>query len=204
MSSASTPRLALAVAVLAALVAPGRPAEARGAAERYVFLLTRVELSKTAIPPALEAQVRAELARAFEAHPDIDGALPEGTPDPETQPDKFKAYLKKRRLRAFRVNVQLTDYERAVEARDARDRVLTVRLSLHLFGEAMPERVMAFTGEGSTTIKIEIGKTVRDKDQTYADQQAIELAVTDAIATSIKRLREHPPNQDKAARKKSK
>jgi hypothetical protein len=196
MRSTHGPRLAVALAALAGALAL-EPAASAKPAETYIFLVSRVDLAKKDMPRTLEKQVQDEVTKAVEAHAELDGAMPAGAPDPEVKPKDFKSYLNKRKQRAFKVNVEVTDYERSVVPRDGRDQLLSVRVALRIFGETVPDRVMAFTGEGSATIQIEVGKTVRDKDRTYADQQAIEVAVGDAIATSIKKLREPPPSQKK-------
>jgi hypothetical protein len=180
-------RLALLAAL--AVLALGRPAEAKPG-ETYIFLVSRVDLARKDMPATLEKQVLDQVIKAVEAHVELDGAMPAGAPDPEAKPKELRAFLGKRKQRAFKVNVEVTDYERSVVPREGRDQLLASRIALRMFGETVPDRVMAFTGEGTATIQIEIGKTVRDKDRAYADQQAIEIAVGDAITTSIKKLRE--------------
>jgi hypothetical protein len=193
----SAPPLLRLAACAALALGLATPRVVDAAPETYIFLVSRVDLAAKGMPRPLADAVKAELAKAIDAHPELDGALPAGAPDPERAPDAFTAYLARRKQRAFKVNVEITDYASEIEERAGRDRVLTVRVALKLFGETMPVRVMAFTGDGTATIKIEIGKTLRDKDRTYADQQALELAVSDAIKTSIERLREPPPSQAK-------
>jgi hypothetical protein len=191
-----------AVPALACALVLAAPALAHaGPRETYIFLLSRVDLGKKGAPPALEQQVTSELAKQIAGHKDLDGALPADAPDPEARPEPFKAFLKKRKQRAFKVNVEITDFESGSEARDGRSNLLTVRIALRLFGETVPDRVMAFTGDGSATVKVEYGKTLREADSKYAYQQALELAVADALKTSIARLREPPPTQQKKKKK---
>jgi hypothetical protein len=194
------PIMRLSFLLLAAVLAVPLRAEA-GAKETYILQVTRVDLAK-GVPEALTRQVSSRLARAIEAHPDLDGEMPRGAPDPAAEPEQFKAYLKKRKQRAFKVNVEVTEYASTVEPAKGGDQLLTVRVELRVFGETIPDRVMAFTGDGSATIKIEIGKQLRPKDQDYANDEALDLAVADALKTSIARLREPPPSQQKKPRKK--
>lgn len=181
---------ALALAALAALaVAWPRAAEAkRRKKPTYVFLVTRVELEK-GVPAKLEAVLREKLAAAIEEHAQLEAKLDEDAPDPEKDPKAFERYLKKKRISAYKVNVEVIGYERTVEDNPNKSgNVLTVHVALRLFGETMPKRVMAFTGDGSATIKLETGKTVRSRDDQVAHEDATELAVADAVAVSLRKL----------------
>jgi hypothetical protein len=197
--------LALGAAVAAlALAIPSAPARAKSR-ETYVFLISRVELAK-GVPKEVEAQVLARLGTAVAEHADLEASLPAAAPDPEAQPQKFKDYLKARRQRAFKVNVDVSEYsiEAATETRrDATGQVVIVRVALQLFGETMPDRVMAFSGEGSATVKLEVGKTVRPRDREEATSAAIDEAVASAITRSLEKLQEPPPSEKKTKKKKS-
>jgi hypothetical protein len=189
-----------AAAVLAALTlvaaAADRAAAGPKKGERYVFLVTRVEPAK-GVAASVVAPATARIASAIDVHPDLDGALPAGAPDPEAQPAEFKRFLEARSLRAFKVNVELTEYAADVEQREGRGALLTVRVGLKMLGETVPDRVMGFTGEGTAAVKVEVGKRVRPADRTYADEQALDLATADAIKMAMTRLREPPPSQRK-------
>jgi hypothetical protein len=115
---------------------------------------------------------------------------PEDAPDPTAEPKKFKAYMAKRKLRAFKLNVEVTEYEEVVEPspRSKTGKMVVVRIALRILGETVPDRSMAFTGDGSATIKLGTGSRVRAKDRQIANREATELAIQDAVATSIKKL----------------
>lgn len=194
-SWANMPYMPLRLALVASLavVAITRPSVA-GGKETYVFQVTRVDLAD-GVPKDLARQVTARVSKAIDAHGEIDGEMPVGAPDAEAKPEELKAFLKKRRQRAFKVNLEVTEYATSVEPGKGTDQVLTVRLALKMFGETIPDRVMAFTGDGSATVKVEIGKDLRPRDQEYANDQALEVAIDGAIKTSIARLREPPPSK---------
>ena len=65
---------------------------------------------------------------------------------------------------------------------------LDMHIGLHMLGETIPEHTMGFTGDGEATVKVEVSKNVRDRDRAYAWAQAADLAVADAIKTSIEQL----------------
>ena len=197
-----------ALVALAALVGD-RPAWAKSR-ETYVFLVSRVELGKD-VPEEVEQQTVARLGAAIAGHDELEASLAESSPDPDTHPEKFKKYLKSRRQRAFRVNVDISQFSSELEpvrggprgqAARKDSQYLTVRVSLRLFGETVPDRTMAFTGDGSATVKLEIGKTVRPRDREEATAQALDQAVASAIAESLTKLKEPPPSTKKKPGKK--
>jgi hypothetical protein len=199
-------RLSTVAAGLAVLCAGlvAAPAGARAKSkETYIFLVWKVGLENNT-PKELSEMVATRLRAAIDAHKDIEPAVPPGAPDPESAPEKFKAYLKAKNMRAFRMNVQVTKYSQEVEPvpGKAGTQYLTVRVTLRLFAESFPQRGFALTGDGSATVKLEIGKTVRDADKKEANSAALDEAVTKAIEQILVKLREPPPSQGK--KKKSK
>jgi hypothetical protein len=197
--------IAVCAALTGALAAPGRPARA-DSRETYVFLISRVDLGK-GVPREVETQVVERLGAAIADHEDLESSLGAGAPDPDAEPQKFKNYLKARRQRAFKVNVDVTEYSMETETAQAGRRggtanYLTVRVALRLFGETVPDRSMAFTGDGSATVKLEVGKTVRPRDREEANAAALDQAVAGAIAQSLVKLKEPPPSEKKKKRGK--
>jgi hypothetical protein len=188
-------------AALAALavLAPSGSARARPR-DTYVFLISRVDLGK-GIPAEVKGQTSARVDAAILAHEELAPALGQDAPDPEAEPQKFKKYLKARRQRAFKVNVEVTQYSIELEpvpgARSTSSQYLTVRAAVRLFGETVPDRVMAFTGDGSATVKLEVGKTVRPRDRDEATSSALDQAVAGAIAQALRKLDEVPPSEKK-------
>ncbi len=194
--------LAAALAVLAAAVAV-RPATARAKSkETYIFLVWKVGLENKT-PKELSEMVATRLRTAIDAHKDIEAEVPQGAPDPESAPEKFKAYLKAKNMRAFRMNVQVTKYSQEVEPAPGKpgSQYLTVRVTLRLFAESYPARGLALTGDGSATVKLEIGKTARDADKKEANNAALDQAVAAAIEQVLVKLREPPPSSAKKKKK---
>lgn len=194
--------LAATLAVLAAGLA-ALPASAHAKSkETYIFLVWKVGLENKT-PKELSEAVATRLRTAIDAHKDIEPAVPQGAPDPETAPEKFKAYLKAKNMRAFRMNVQVTKYSQDVEPVPGKEgtQYLTVRVSLRLFAESYPARGLALTGDGSATVKLEIGKTVRDADKKEANNSALDQAVATAIEQVLVKLREPPPSTAKKKKK---
>lgn len=193
--------LAAALAVVAAALAAWPASAGAKPKETYIFLVWKVGLENKT-PKELSEMVSTRLRSAIEAHK-ILPAVPEGAPDPEGEPDKFKAYLKSKNMRAFRMNVQVTKYSQDVEEAPGKpgSQYLTVRVALRLFAESYPARGMAMTGDGSATVKLEIGKTVRDADKKEANNSALDEAVNKAIEQVLVKLREPSPSSSKKKKK---
>jgi len=194
--------LAAALAVLGAGLTLAPSAAAAKSKETYIFLVWKVGLENKT-PKELSEMVASRLRSAIDAHKDIEPAVPQGAPDPEKDAEKFKAYLKARNMRAFRMNVQVTQYSQTVEAAAGKPGVqyLTVHVALRLFAESFPQRGLALTGDGSATVKLEIGKTASEADKKEANSSALDQAVATAIEQVLVRLREPPPSQPKKKKK---
>jgi len=194
--------LAAALAVLAGGIALAPASAAAKSKETYIFLVWKVGLENKT-PKELSEMVSTRLHAAIEANKDIDPAVPQGAPDPEKEAEKFKAYLKARNKRAFRMNVQVTQYSQTVEAAAGKPgtQYLTVRIALRLFAESFPARGLALTGDGSATVKLEIGKTASEADKKEANSSALDQAVQTAIEQLLVKLREPPPSQPKKKKK---
>ena len=66
---------------------------------------------------------------------------------------------------------------------------MSARVELRLLGETIPDRVMAFAGDGSGQVAVEVGTRVRDRDKTYAVEQAVEVAIDEALTTGLRKLK---------------
>ena len=191
-----------------ALAAPSQAAAKSKKDEKYLFSANKVSLVE-GIPAAIEARVRAQLTEAIAKHTELITELPADAPDPKTEPKKYEKYLAAKGLRAFKVNVEVTLYAHELQPMPAprRGQRLKVSITLRTFGETIPGRVMAFSGEGSSTVILEIGKKLRKRDSEVANHDSIELAIAEALERSIKKLREPPPikkSTKKAKKKRSK
>ena len=155
----------------------------------YLYKVTTIKLPDD-VPADIEKQLAKQLTKSIEAHARLEATIPEGAPDPETEPKKFKQHLKKKNLAGYTLNVQVLNYEHSIEdmPEGRKGKMLTVRISIRMFGVTMPGNVMAFTGEGSATVKLELGKKLRKRDSQVANQDSIELAVENALADSITKL----------------
>lgn len=168
---------------------------------RYIYRISNVSAADGVKAPL--GEIRAGLAAGIAKTAAIAADLPVGAPDPQSKPAAFKKFLKRKNMRAFKVNLEVTEYSREVETTDAAGhKSLTVRVKVRLFGETIPDRVMAFAGDGSAAVKMEVGKKVRPADDKAANHDAIEVAIEEAIGESLRKLAQPPPSKRKRKRKK--
>jgi hypothetical protein len=143
------------------------------------------DVAKSAVP-----RIQDQAKKAFETHPQLVAKL-DDAPDWKTAADAYRKYLAKKGIAgAFHVTVDVTDaFEELQPVTDkANTQRLVVKVSVHLLGETMPGRTMAFTGDGSATIKQEIGKKLSERDRKFAWDDAAKAAIDDAMVTVFKQL----------------
>lgn len=198
------------VAALALITSAEVLAEADTGPETYIFVVSRVDLPE-GTPPALEAVLRSQIASAVAKEARLEASIPEDAP-PYDEKDKgrygnrpFHKYMAKHRLKPFQVTVQVTKYEPTLVPNPKKPgQILGSSLVLRMFGETIPDRVMAFTGDGSASVMAEVGKKVRDKDRQWVDTDAADLAIAKAIAMSIVKLDTKPPVKQKRKKRRKK
>jgi hypothetical protein len=188
----------LAFVVAAAAVALATtPADAKPK-KKYHFALEDVRAGKdvtadlaTEVTPRLKAQAEKLLGSNAQIVVKLDGA-----PDPATDAAGFQKYLAKNKIDgAYKVTVEITAATEEVEPVESKPNTqrIDVHLEVHMFGETMPARKMGFYGDGSSTIKEEIGKKLRPKDRDAAWDDAANEALTKAIDESLTKLSLPPP-----------
>lgn len=192
-------RLGLLLGLLGWLAAsPAAHAQAKRA--QYGFVIANVQPAQ-GVPADVAETVRTRLIAAVDGHERLVATLPADAPDPNAKPDAFAAYMKRRKITPYRVTVEITEYHH--EAADGpRGQRVSASVSLRMFGETMPVRVMAFSAAGGATVKIDVGKTVRPRDVEVATRDAIAQAVDDALAESVQKLDEKQKKPRGGAKKK--
>ena len=181
--------------VTAAGVAPAAAAPKKAsisAGKKYYWSVIGV-FPKATLDATIAAQLKpvvlAQVTKTLAAHPQLTPSLPNGADT--TKPDAFKQMLRKANIAgAYTVSVDISDASEEIVPIESKpgELRLVVRLSVHLLGEVMPDKTIGFTGDGSATIRQEIGKKLRPNDRDFVWAAAVEGAVQDAIATAMKTL----------------
>jgi hypothetical protein len=188
----TTRLLAFAVTALVGLVRVSSPAEA-APKKKYHFELAAVTAKpevKADVAHEATPRVEAQIKKAFASHPQLVATF-EGAPDPIAKSDAYRKFLVKKGVKAaYLVTVEITDASIEIVPMDSKpnSQRVVVRVGVHLLGETIPGRTMGFTGDGQATIKVEVGKKVRDRDREYSWDQASEAAVADAMKTAFAEL----------------
>lgn len=156
----------------------------------FILRITKVELGK-GVDPAVEPLARAAMDKAISARPELGTTLPEGAPDAAKNPEGLKAYLKKHKLRAFDVTLQVVDV--TVEVVDAPGgkpgKVLKGHVALGLLGNNLPDGTIGLTARGEGTVLMEIGAKVRDRDKEVVRNEALETATLAALEDALLKAR---------------
>lgn len=178
------------------LTAPVSPAAADSESDtRYYFEVDEIQAGSD-VPAEVRGAIRTRLAGAIDGHDRLLSELPDGAPDPDEDPEAFEAFADQADLRAYEVHAEVTSYRAEVDEHpDGPGHVVTVHVGLRLFGEGIPRPTMDFSGDGSATAQVPTGRRVRDADRDYAHASAIQEAVTEGVATSLREL-DAPPGGD--------
>src|SRR5690606_31661594 len=110
---------------------------------QYGFVIASVQAAD-GVPEDVAAAVRERLTAAVDGHARLVATLPADLPDPATEARAFEAYMKRHRLALYRVTVEVTEHTQETED-GPRGQRLSAGVALRMFGETMPERVMAFS-----------------------------------------------------------
>jgi hypothetical protein len=181
------------VLTLLALLALVTTAQAAPKVKKYHFVLADVtakpevkaEDAQSAVP-----RVEAVVKKTFETHAQLVAKI-DGAPDPIAKADAYRKFLTKKGVSAaFLVTVEVTEASIEIEPMESKPNTqrIVVRVGVHLLGETIPGRTMGFTGDGQATIKVEVGKKIRDKDKEFTWDEASKAAVDDAMKTVFKQL----------------
>jgi len=192
-------RLVFAIATAFATLGAASAASA-APKKKYHFELTAVTPKaevKADVAKAAAPRVEGQVKKAFLGHPQLVASL-DGAPDPRANATGYRKYLTKKAISgSYLVTVEITDASEELVPLDDKPNTqrLVVHIAIHMLGENIPDRTMAFTGDGKATIKQEVGLKVRDRDREYTWDQAAEIAVDDAMKTVFKQLAVPPKKQ---------
>lgn len=183
-------RSVLALAVLALLTTP---AEAKKKPkEKYYVQVTGAETAE-GVPKELADKAKVALTDILSKRPEFVASL-DGAPDMAADPDGFRKWLQKKKLRAFKVIVKITKYTRELAPKpDSKTQVLKINIALQVLGTGMPDDTMAMTGDGISGVGFEVGQKVRPKDEQVATEESLRNALTSALDDAVRKLAMGPP-----------
>lgn len=182
---------ALVAAIACGLALAAGAADAAKPKERYHVEITGAEVAP-GVPADLATKASARLAKLLAGRKEFVATI-DGAP-PATDLPRHAAWMKKRRLRAFRVVIKLTDYEKSVAPKEAGrpSMVVKVKTGLSLLATGT-DGALAITGDGGATIGVEVGAKVRPRDEELATADSLDAALAAAVDDAVRKLQAPPP-----------
>jgi hypothetical protein len=160
---------------------------ARAADSKYYVVVRGVDEAanvKSGVVGELKQLFTDELKR----HPEFTLERPAGLPeDPQAMFDE----LKKRKLKAFEVTLKVLGVTRETKppSTGKQYRVLVRGIKLNVFGDTIPEKVMALGGDGESQVGAEIGKnTDEEKEGKQLLLEASKEAIKQAVDMTVTKL----------------
>ncbi len=126
-------------------------------ADAKYFVVVRGVTEADGVKSGIVDEAKELFVAEIKRHKELTLDPPEGLP---SEPAAMSAELKKRKLRAFEMTLKILQVDRALKPPPAgkQYQVLERGIRLSVFGDTLPEKVMAIGGDGDSLINAEIGK----------------------------------------------
>ena len=182
-------RALVCVLVIVIVAGAGSALAARPTRDRYYFELVGVDGGDNA-PANLAVKAKKVFTDLVAKRGELIPAL-EGAP-PRTDTEAFKAYLRRKRIHAYAVNIKVSSFERSLapnEKQGKSGQILTVAMELSLIGTSIPENILSLSVAGGATIKAETGQRVLPREEEAAVDDALSQALSSALTDAVAKLR---------------
>ena len=158
------------------------------AATRYYVVVRGVDEAA-----GVDSGIRDEALRLFteelKHHPELTLEAPAGLP---TEPEALKAALRAKKMKALEVTLRILGVTQAVNPPPPgkQYRVLVRGIKLAVFGDTLPDKVLAIGGDGDAQVGVEIGANANiDKEGKPALLDATKEAVKQAVDMTVTKLK---------------
>jgi hypothetical protein len=154
---------------------------------KYLVVVRGVEELAGVKSEAVE-EVKQLFVTALKSHPEFTLDWPSDLP---TEAEPLIQALRTRKLRAFEVTLRIKDVTRAVQPPPPgkQYRVLERGIRLSVFGDTLPEKIMAIGGDGESRIATEIGRQSNEANEGKALLlEAAKIAVQQAVDMTVTKL----------------
>jgi hypothetical protein len=149
-------------------------------------------------PASQKSEIADEAKSLFVAelkkHPEFTLDWPSDLPDSATDPAGLDAALKKKKLRAFEVTLRILEVTRALEPPPPgkQYQVLTRGIRLSVFGDTLPDKVMAIGGDGESKIATEVSRQATEAQTAKEGRsllvEAAKVAIAQAVDMTVSKL----------------
>jgi hypothetical protein len=163
------------------------PASAHEKAARYIVRVRNV-IEAPGVKSDFTDQAKELFIAELKKHDAFTFDWPKDLPE---DPDALVNALRKRKLRAFEVTLKIMDVKRAIDPPPPgkQYRVLTRGIKLSVFGDTLPDKVMAIGGDGDAQVAAEVGKRDDlDKEGQSLLGDATKEAVRQAVEMTLAKL----------------
>jgi hypothetical protein len=126
-------------------------------ADAKYFVVVRGVTEAEGVTSGIVPEAKQLFIDEIKRHPELTLDAPEGLP---SEPAAMSAELKKRKLRAFEMTLKILKVDRALKPPPPgkQYQVLERGIKLSVFGDTLPENVVAIGGDGDSIINAELGK----------------------------------------------
>jgi hypothetical protein len=177
----------LIVGTTAALLALASPGAATAATKYYVVVRGVDEAA--GVQSGIKDEALALFTAELKKHPELTLEPPPGLP---TEPEALKAALGQKKLKAIELTLRILGVTSAVNppAPGKKFRVLQRGIKLAVFGDTLPDKVLALGGDGDATVGVEIDANANvDKEGKPALLDATKEAMRQAVDMTVAKLK---------------
>lgn len=162
------------------------------------------ESGKSALDEKAGMMARDFLREALAKRPEV--TLELGVP--LDNPEAVKAEVKRKNLRAYELTLRVLRQERAIKPPPPGKsfRLLEQNIRLSLVGVTFPEKLLALGGDGESTVQIEVGNPVNERQESEVLTEALKDAIEQAVKQGMAKLAagQAKPPKDKPRKPKGK
>ena len=176
---------ALALGLTFSLLAP--PVSAHEKAGRY-FVRVRNVIEAPGVSSGFVEEAKQLFIEELKKHPAITLDWPADLPE---EPVALVQELRKRKLRAFEVSLKIQDAQKSIDPPPPgkQYRILTRGIKLSVFGDTLPDKVLAIGGDGESRVSTEIGKQADvEKEGKSLMTDCTKEAVRQAVEMTLNKL----------------
>lgn len=174
--------------ILLALLATATPA---AAAPAKIYVVVRGVEDAEGVHSGIKDEALQVFKDELGRHPELTLTLPPGLPSPDN-PDALKAALKARHMKAIELTLRILGVTQAVNPPPPgkQYRVLVRGVKLSVFGDSVPDKVLAIGGDGESEVGAEIGANANiDKEGKPLLVDATKEATKQAVDMTVQKLK---------------
>ena len=166
----------------------GSAASAHEKSGRY-FVRVRNVIEAPGVSSGFVDEAKQLFIEELKKHPAFTLDWPADLPSDDL--DALTKELRKRKMRAFEVSLKILDAQKAIDPPPPgkQYRILTRGIKLSVFGDTLPDKVLAIGGDGESRVSTEIGKQADvEKEGKSLMTDCTKEAVRQAVEMTLNKL----------------